>query len=41
MQAIRHVFIRLDGQFILPVLGCGFLRLGRDIGGEEDEDGFH
>lgn len=35
MRAIRDVFIRLDRQFILPVLGCGLLSLGRDIGGVE------
>ena len=31
--AIRDVLVRLDGKLILPVLGCGLLRLGRRIGG--------
>ena len=50
--AIRDVLVRLDGKLILPVLGCGLLRLGRCIGacqnrqwreqqGSEEEGGFH
>jgi hypothetical protein len=35
MRAIRDVFVGLDGQFVFPELGCGFLFLRRSISGDQ------